>query len=171
MLKVCLGERQMPREENQKHQWCWGFTRHYEREADVKTVQKEIGFVLQQIKWILKNLGFSNTSQSLASSLPPGTSSHPFPLIDSHITNCFKGSIQVSVHLYICHCQCQSDFKHHKMYLTYLGTQSSISRLLMTSSWSLLVAVAVQAIQCVSAGIREQTSVRRENEGPKSLLL
>ena len=48
--------------------------------------------------------------------------------------------------------------------VTLTHTQSSISRLLVTSSCTLLVAVAVQAIHGVPAGINERSSARREVE-------
>lgn len=50
-------------------------------------------------------------------------------------------------------------------------TQCSISRFLVTSSRTLLVAVAVHAIHGVLAGISERSEARREKEGLKSLLL
>ena len=48
--------------------------------------------------------------------------------------------------------------------VTLTHTQSSISRLLVTSSHTLLVAVAVQAIHGVPAGINERSSARWEVE-------
>ena len=53
---------------------------------------------------------------------------------------------------------------------TLTHTQLLISRLWTISSRTLLVAVAVQAIQGVPGGTRERTSARRVIDGRKSLL-